>query len=144
MYPFINHNQNDVISKMFWKNLHTLFYTLHKNVVPIVPDPEPEPDPEPTPTPTPTPDPEPTPIPTPTPDPTPTPKPIPTPDPVPVDEPEPNPNPEKSIIPDIIEEKEEEEEEEKGERVYTYVETTEFGYVVNSKKLKTFDIQQYF
>ena len=28
MYPFINHNQNDVISKMFWKNLHTLFYTL--------------------------------------------------------------------------------------------------------------------
>ena len=26
--PFINHNQNDVISKMFWKNLHTLFYTL--------------------------------------------------------------------------------------------------------------------
>ena len=39
MYPFINHNQNDVISKMFWKNLHTLFYTLDneghflKNVV---------------------------------------------------------------------------------------------------------------
>ena len=29
MYPFINHNQNDVISKMFWKNLHTLFYTLY-------------------------------------------------------------------------------------------------------------------
>lgn len=28
MYPFINHNQNDVISKTFWKNLHTLFYTL--------------------------------------------------------------------------------------------------------------------
>ena len=28
MYPFINHIQNDVISKMFWKNLHTLFYTL--------------------------------------------------------------------------------------------------------------------
>ena len=28
MYPFINHNQNDVISKMLWKNLHTLFYTL--------------------------------------------------------------------------------------------------------------------
>ena len=32
MYPFINHNQNDVISKMFWKNLHTLFYTLKKYV----------------------------------------------------------------------------------------------------------------
>ena len=30
MYPFINHNQNDVISKMFWKNLHTLFYTLER------------------------------------------------------------------------------------------------------------------
>ena len=28
MYPFINHNQNDVISKTFWKNLHTFFYTL--------------------------------------------------------------------------------------------------------------------
>ena len=114
----------------------TLNAKWHKNVVPIVPDPEPEPDPEPTPTPTP--------IPTPTPDPTPTPtpKPIPTPDPVPEDEPEPNPNPEESIIPNIIEEKEE--EEEKGERVYTYVETTEFGYVVNSKKLKTFDIHKFF
>ena len=32
MYPFINHNQNDVISKMFWKNLHTLFYTLSKKM----------------------------------------------------------------------------------------------------------------
>ena len=32
MYPFINHNQNDVISKMFWKNLHTLFYTLEEIV----------------------------------------------------------------------------------------------------------------
>ena len=29
-HPFINHNQNDIISKMFWKNLHTLFYTLTK------------------------------------------------------------------------------------------------------------------
>ena len=33
MYPFINHNQNDVISKMFWKNLHTLFYTLAQLVL---------------------------------------------------------------------------------------------------------------
>ena len=33
MYPFINHNQNDVISKMFWKNLHTLFYTLEYNIL---------------------------------------------------------------------------------------------------------------
>lgn len=31
MYPFINHNQNDVISKMFWNNLHTLFYTLDED-----------------------------------------------------------------------------------------------------------------
>ena len=31
MYPFINHNQNDVISKTFWKNLHTLFYTLSED-----------------------------------------------------------------------------------------------------------------
>ena len=39
MYPFINHNQNDVISKMFWKNLHTLFYTLefadNNNLIPM-------------------------------------------------------------------------------------------------------------
>ena len=33
MYPFINHNQNDVISKMFWKNLHTLFYTLEEEEI---------------------------------------------------------------------------------------------------------------
>ena len=42
------------------------------------------------------------------------------------------------------EKQEKEEKEEKGERVYTYVETTEFGYVVNSKKLKTFDIHKFF
>lgn len=36
MYPFINHNQNDVISKMFWKNLHTLFYTLEDYVSRII------------------------------------------------------------------------------------------------------------
>ena len=36
MYPFINHNQNDIISKMFWKNLHTLFYTLEDYVSRII------------------------------------------------------------------------------------------------------------
>ena len=57
--------------------------------------------------------------------------------------PEDKPNPVENIIPSIVEDTKEEKEK-KEERVHTYVETTEFGYVVDSKKLKTFNIKQYF
>ena len=117
----------------------TLTAKWHKNVAPIKPTPDPEPKPTPTPDPIPEPIPTPDPIPKPTPTPTPKPTPIPTPDPVSEDK----PNPVENIIPSIVEDTKEEKEE-KEERVHKYVETTEFGYVVNSKKLRTFDIRQYF